>query len=133
MRKDKCHEHRNKKCKTGDNYHKILDIGTSMGYLAFPLAEEHQTASVYGIDIAETIIEKNNNIVKEKGVKNLVFQAFDGLTYPFDDESFDLVVTRYAFHHFQNVNDAVRQMNKLLIKGGRVLILIEKIICRVEY
>lgn len=105
-----------------DNYHKILDIGTGTGYLAFPLAEEFQTASVYGIDIAETIIEKNNNIVKEKGIQNLVFQAFNGLTYPFADESFDLIVTRYAFHHFPNVTDAIQQMNKLLVKGGKVLI-----------
>lgn len=105
-----------------NNYRKILDIGTGTGYLAFPLAKEHPTANIYGIDIAETIIEKNNDSVKEKGIQNLIFQAFDGLTYPFDDESFDLIVTRYAFHHFPNVNDAVRQMNKLLIKGGRVLV-----------
>lgn len=104
------------------NYHKILDIGTGTGYLAFPLSEEFQTASVYGIDIAETIIEKNNKIVKEKGIQNLAFQAFDGLTYPFADESFDLIVTRYAFHHFPNATDAIQQMNKLLVKGGKVLI-----------
>ena len=48
-------------------YRKILDIGTGTGYLAFPLAEKFPQASIYGIDIAETIMEKNNEIVKEKG------------------------------------------------------------------
>lgn len=106
----------------GGNYRKILDIGTGTGYLAFPLAEEFPAASICGIDIAETIIEKNKEVVTEKGISNLVFQAFDGLRYPFDDDSFDLIVTRYAFHHFPNITDAIQQMNKLLVKGGKVLI-----------
>ena len=100
----------------------ILDIGTGNGYLAFPLAEKFPTASVCGIDIAETIIRKNNESVKERGISNLIFKSFDGLKYPFDDESFDLIVTRYAFHHFPNIENAICQMNKLLVKGGRVLI-----------
>lgn len=104
------------------NYRKILDIGTGTGYLAFPLAERFSAATVYGIDIAETIIEKNKETVKEKAIPNLIFQAFDGLKYPFEEESFDLIVTRYAFHHFPNVVDAIQQMNKLLVKGGMVLV-----------
>lgn len=103
-------------------YNKILDIGTGTGYLAFPLSEVFSTASVYGIDIAETIVAKNNEIVKERGISNLVFETFDGLKYPFSGESFDLIVTRYAFHHFPNVTDAIQQMYKLLVKGGKVLI-----------
>lgn len=106
----------------GGKYSKILDIGTGTGYLAFPLAEKFPTANVCGIDIAETIVTNNNQIVKEKGITNLVFKDFDGLKYPFPDESFDLIVTRYAFHHFPNVADAIQQMNKLLVKGGKILI-----------
>lgn len=100
----------------------ILDIGTGAGYLAFPLAEIFPTAGVCGIDIAEKIVEKNNKVVEERGIPNLIFKAFDGLKYPFVDESFDLIVTRYAFHHFPNIEDAILQMNKLLVKGGKVLI-----------
>lgn len=50
------------------------------------------------------------------------FQVFDGLKYPFSDESIDLLVTRYAFHHFPDVVNAVKQMNRILVKGGKVLI-----------
>ena len=87
--------------------------------MAFPLAEKFPSASVCGIDIAEVIVEKNNAIVKEKGILNLSFQVFDGLKYPFSDESVDLIVTRYAFHHFPDAVDAVRQMNRILVKGGK--------------
>ena len=103
-------------------YDKILDIGTGTGYLAFPLAERYPSSTVYGIDIADAIIAKNQENVKEKGITNLQFMAFDGLQYPFEDESIDLMVTRYAFHHFPNVVDAIQQMHKILRKGGRVMI-----------
>lgn len=106
----------------GDKNNKILDIGTGTGYLAFPLAEKFPTASVCGIDIADVIVEKNNATVREKGIRNLSFEVFDGLKYPFPGESFDLIVTRYAFHHFPDIVDAVRQMSRILIKGGKVLI-----------
>lgn len=106
----------------GGKYNKILDIGTGTGYLAFPLAEQFPTASVCGIDIVEVIIEKNNAIVKEKGIHNLSFQVFDGLNYPFSDESVDLIVTRYAFHHFPDIVNAIQQINRILVKGGKVLI-----------
>jgi len=107
--------------KTGD-YESILDIGTGTGYLAFPLAEMYPNAKVYGIDIAEVIMEKNQETVKESGISNLTFLAFDGLEYPFEEESFDLIVSRYAFHHFPQVEDSLKQMYRLLKKGGKVLI-----------
>ena len=103
-------------------YESILDIGTGTGYLAFPLAEMYPTTKVYGIDIAEAIVEKNQETVKEGGITNLTFQAFDGLEYPFEPESIDLIVTRYAFHHFPDVEDSIRQMHRILKKGGKVLI-----------
>lgn len=103
-------------------YHNILDIGTGTGYLAFPLAEAFPQASVYGIDIAETVIAQNRERARERQLTNLTFQAFDGLQYPFYEEHFDLIVSRYAFHHFPNAEGAIGQMNRLLTKGGRVLI-----------
>ncbi len=78
----------------------ILDIGTGTGYLAFPLAQMNLSAQVYGIDIAEKIIEKNQSKAQEDGISNIKFLSFDGVGYPFEDSTFDLMVTRHAFHHF---------------------------------
>lgn len=99
----------------GNDYKKILDIGTGTGYLAFALAETYPRALVHGIDIVRAIAEENRP-------SNLVFQTFDGITYPFEDNTFDLIVSRYAFHHFPNPESSVEQIHRLLIPGGRVLI-----------
>ena len=106
----------------GNNYKSILDIGTGTGYLAFPLAKIHPTAQVRGIDIAEKVIEQNVERAKEQNYVNLSFHSFDGIEYPFEKESFDLIVTRYAFHHFPNIKNSIQQMKNLLNSGGKLLI-----------
>lgn len=104
------------------SYKRILDIGTGTGYLAFPLAKAYPEAMVCGIDIAESIIRENERRVQESNVSNLFFRVFDGIHYPFEEESFDLVVSRYAFHHFPNPENAVGQIYRILVSGGRALI-----------
>lgn len=84
----------------GGVYNRILDIGTGTGYLAFALAKAYPHALVCGIDIAQGIMEENRRRARSGGFSNLVFQTFDGLAYPFEDGTFDLIVSRYAFHHF---------------------------------
>lgn len=40
------------------------------GYLAFPLAEAFPQASVYGIDIAETVIAQNRERARDRQLTN---------------------------------------------------------------
>ena len=106
----------------GKQCENILDIGTGTGYLAFPLAQINPSAQVYGIDIAENIVEKNQSRAQEDGISNVKFLSFDGVDYPFEDSTFDLMVTRHAFHHFPKVDDAVKKLSKILKEGGSILI-----------
>lgn len=100
----------------------VLDIGTGTGYLAFPIAQMQPQAQVYGIDIAETVIRHNAESAARQGVSNLHFSAFNGVEHPFPPETFDLVVTRHALHHFPQMERTAQAMAALLKPGGRLLI-----------
>ena len=50
--------------------------------------------------------------------KNTGFVNYDGITFPFEDDSFDIVITRYALHHFPTIKDTFSEIHRVLKKGG---------------
>ena len=40
------------------------------------------------------------------------------MDFPFDDNSFDIVITRYALHHFPAIKDTFQEVNRVLKKNG---------------
>jgi ubiquinone/menaquinone biosynthesis C-methylase UbiE len=97
---------------------RYLDLGTGNGYLAFALAEKNKGIFIEGLDIVENSIIKNKQIVKEKGLKNLKFKTYDGINFPYPDGFFSGGISRYAIHHFPNINHSVRETNRVLENGG---------------
>ena len=101
---------------------KILDLGTGSGYIAFPLSDKSKDIEVVGLDIAQNTIRRNNEIVKEKAIKNLKFDLYDGIKIPYRDNTFNVMVTRYALHHFPNIEDTIKELQKIIKLDGQVFI-----------
>lgn len=97
---------------------KILDLGTGMGFLAFPIAKAYPHAEIIGLDIVEKALEENRKRAMTEGLDNLRFVSYSGTAFPFEDGSFDMVVTRYVLHHFPDINRAFREISRVLKKGG---------------
>lgn len=97
---------------------KILDLGTGSGYLAFPFAEKYRGAEVVGLDIVENALEENRKKAEQSGLCNLKFVCYDGVDFPFDDNTFDIVITRYALHHFPTINHTFAEISRVLAKNG---------------
>ena len=97
---------------------KILDLGTGTGYLAFPIAEKNKEVEVTGLDIVEKALEENRKKAESKKIHNLRFVSYDGMKFPFDDNCFDMVVSRYALHHFPAIQDTFHEINRVLKKDG---------------
>ncbi len=100
----------------------ILDLGTGNGYIAFPLALYNPHCLIVGMDIVIHALEANTNKAKEYGINNLKFISYDGKSYPFKDNSIDIIVTRYALHHFPNLENSFHEMCRVLKKGGKLII-----------
>ena len=100
---------------------RILDLGTGSGYLSFPIAKAHRDCEIVGLDIVENALEANREKAANEGIENLYFVSYDGIDFPFADASFDLVITRYALHHFPDIEHSIGEVARVLKKGGPFL------------
>ena len=101
---------------------KILDLGTGSGYLAFPIASNNPKCKVIGLDIVSDALKVNRAKAKAEGLRNLSFVSYDGIDFPFESVSFDLVVTRYALHHFPDIEYSIGEVSRVLRDGGMLFI-----------
>lgn len=101
---------------------RILDLGTGMGYLAFPLAERYPQAQVTGLDIVEMSLTRTRRQAVLDKLDNLSFVCYDGIRFPFSDCFFDVVVSRYALHHFPAIYDTFAEISRVLKPGGMVFV-----------
>lgn len=100
----------------------ILDVGTGSGYLAFELAQRYPDCNIVGLDILEDTLECNRTKANHLGLSNIQFKTYDGFVFPFENESFDIIVTRYALHHFPNLQDIFKEVSRVLKGGGQLFI-----------
>ena len=96
----------------------ILDLGTGTGYLAFPIAEMHPEITVTGLDIVETALDVNREKAAQEQLSNLRFVTYDGTRFPFADGTFDLVISRYALHHFPDIRGSIAEISRVLTAEG---------------
>ncbi len=67
-----------------------------------------------GLDIVNSALESNRTRAVAEGIKNLSFVSYDGIDFPFDAYTFDLVVTRYALHHFPDIEHSIGEVYEVL-------------------
>lgn len=98
----------------------VLDVACGSGIVACAFAKFADR--VIGIDITPAMLEQASVLAEQKGLKNLSWQQGDIEKLPFPDESFSIVMSRYAFHHFLQPDVVMSEMMRVCRRGGRVLI-----------
>lgn len=101
---------------------KILDLGTGSGYLAFALAKKYPDAAVTGLDIVRNALEENRTKAKNESISNIGFSSYSGVEFPFADNEFDIVVSRYALHHFPDIEKSLSEVFRVLKSSGNFFI-----------
>jgi ubiquinone/menaquinone biosynthesis C-methylase UbiE len=97
-----------------------LDIATGTGEFARAIAP--QVASVIGLDATQAMMEQGKRFIEQAGIENISFQKGTVQDLPFEDESFDIVASRYAFHHFADPRPVITEMARVCKTGGHVII-----------
>ena len=95
-----------------------LDVATGTGFTAVALAG--LVGHVTGIDVTDEMLAQAGRLARERGRTNVRFELGDALKIGYPDSSFDLVTTRRAAHHFENVPRFLREARRVLRPGGRL-------------
>jgi len=100
---------------------RILDVATgSGGFIPFLLAGLKSYAEIIGVDSNERIGAALAETFKDK--PNIHFRSGDARHLEFEAESFDLVCISNSLHHFDNPLPVLRQMERVLCRGGHLLV-----------
>ena len=95
-----------------------LDVATGTGFTAVALAG--LVGHVTGIDVTDEMLAQAGRLARERGRTNIRFELGDALKIGYPDSSFDIVTTRRATHHFEDVAKFLREARRVLRAGGRV-------------
>ncbi|MGL4427525.1 MAG: class I SAM-dependent methyltransferase [Silvania sp.] len=99
----------------------VLDLGCGAGHASFVAAQ--QVAQVTAYDLSSQMLEVVAEAAKEKGLANVATRQGYAESLPFDDQSFDVVISRYSAHHWHDVGQALREVKRVLKPGGTVIIM----------
>ena len=89
------------------------------GIVAFMISELGH--DVTGVDLSEGMIKNALKNREANGLK-VDFKRGDAESLPFDDRSFDAVVSRYVLWTVTDPKKALSEWNRVLKPGGRVVI-----------
>lgn len=109
---------------------RVLDIGTGSGILLIGCAKQLTTGKAIGIDIYDpnagggTAHQFWHNVHSEGVAPRVDLQNVDARKMSFEDNSFDVIVSSFAFHHIGSTpasrEPAIKEMLRVLKPGGYI-------------
>lgn len=102
----------------------ILDVATGTGDMAIMACKMLNPAKVTGIDISAGMLEMGvKKIEKERLGDKIQLQVGDSETINFADNSFDAVMVAFGVRNFENLENGLAEMLRVLKPGGRLIVL----------
>ena len=101
----------------------ILDVATGTGDLAIEMLKATPD-KITGIDISNGMLEIGRKKIKEKGLEDKIsLQQADSENLPFEDNDFDAVCVSFGARNFENLENGLSEMYRVLKPGGKLYIL----------
>ena len=101
----------------------LLDIATGTGDFAILAAKMLRPEKLFGVDISEGMMEIGRQKVKKEGLERIVtFAKEDCLNLSFETESFDAVTAAFGIRNFADLDQGLREMQRVLKYGGHLSI-----------
>ena len=101
----------------------MLDIATGTGDFAILAAQMLHPKKLIGADISEGMMAVGRQKIERLGLADVIsFEREDCLALSYADESFDAVTAAFGIRNFQNLEQGLSEMCRVLRKGGHLSI-----------
>ncbi len=97
---------------------KLLEVPVGTGILTMPLYKKLKKADIVCLDYSPEMMARAKSRASEMRIENIRFVQGDVGSLPFDNESFNTVLSLNGFHAFPNKDAAYSQIYRILKKGG---------------
>lgn len=98
----------------------VMDAGCGAGHTALAVAAGARRVIAY--DLTASMLEQVEALAAERGIQNVETRQGDVEHLPFEDATFDLVVSRYSAHHWPHPEAALHEFARVLKPGGRFIL-----------
>lgn len=100
---------------------RVLDLGCGNGGTTIAAAERATPiGSVTAVDVSAPMIERARARSEGSGLTNATFILGDAATYPFEVQSFEVLISRLGAMFFEDPEAAFRNMLPALVPAGRI-------------
>lgn len=99
----------------------VLEVAA--GTCATGRAMAPYAASVTCLDVTPAMLESGKREAEKSELHNMVFVQGEAEKLPFLDDSFDIVVSRLAFHHFTDIRKPFWEMARVLRPKGKLVLI----------
>jgi SAM-dependent methyltransferase len=95
---------------------RVLDLGCGAGHVSFNVAPRAKEVVAY--DLSSDMLAVVARAAAERGLINIATRQGVAEQLPFEDASFDYVLSRYSTHHWRDFEAGLREVTRALRPGG---------------
>lgn len=100
---------------------RVLDLGCGGGHVSFTVASHAREVVAY--DLSIEMLSAVRGVAAERGLNAIRTERGTAEIMPFEDASFDFVITRYSAHHWFDVAAGLAQMRRVVKPGGLAVVM----------
>lgn len=106
-----------------DNPARILDIATGTGDLAIALAKI-PGSKITGLDLSAGMLKVGIDKIKRRNLGDRINMIQgDSENLPFEDDSFNAITVGFGVRNFENLEQGMREIHRVLKPGGQLAVL----------
>ncbi|OFW11778.1 MAG: hypothetical protein A3H96_26995 [Acidobacteria bacterium RIFCSPLOWO2_02_FULL_67_36] len=100
---------------------RVADLGCGEGYLT--IEASRWASKVIAVDRSSAVMKRAQTLASRRGVSNIVWKCGELERLPIRDASVDVALLSQALHHAGHPAKAVAEAARILVPGGRMLVL----------